>query len=448
MPEPLLDFCLERRSSIPGSMVTQAIIWAESPAALVQLNGISVLERLLRTLDRCGLRQATIFSASAGLMKQHISDRSPHRAKLRVKVERALIPLTSEQLRQTWPNDSQSLLFVRGDMVFDSRLLQALVGSETSTALVDQNIPATVQRLVAVAADIQKGKFCGAALIRREWVWDQSGPLVQNLITQVNERTLGLLDVAAQPRYSPDLRRELRPFWFPAPSSKEKKFAEKLLIDSAQKGSLDLPAWIHAPLENLLITWLAKWPITPNQLTILSNVVAWAVTLLFATGHLNAGIVLALVVGVLDGLDGKQARVKVETSPGGKLEHWFDGAFELSWWTALAYHFHSTGQLPEAFRYLILLLSAELVDAAAKGSVLFTFRKLIDELGPFERFVRLFGGRRNIYVWILAIGSLLGAPARAFIVMAWWEVVTAALHIPRAAWVLARKNKIPCRPSA
>jgi len=55
--------------------------------------------------------------------------------------------------------------------------------------------------------------------------------------------------------------------------------------------------------------------------------------------------------------------------------------------------------------------------------------------------VRLIGGRRNIYVWILAIGVLLRAPEKAFIAMAWLEVATAAVHLPHAAWILFRNWK-------
>jgi phosphatidylglycerophosphate synthase len=172
----------------------------------------------------------------------------------------------------------------------------------------------------------------------------------------------------------------------------------------------------------------------------LCNVVAWITTILFLTGQLAWGTALALIVGVLDGLDGKQARVKVETTRGGKFEHWFDALFEWSWWTALAYHFQISGQLPGAFRYWLLLLLAEAVDGLAKGTVYFTTGRVIDELGSFERLIRLVGGRRNVYVWILAIGLLLGAPARAFVVMAWLEIVTAAVHLPRAAWALFHRD--------
>jgi hypothetical protein len=60
------------------------------------------------------------------------------------------------------------------------------------------------------------------------------------------------------------------------------------------------------------------------------------------------------------------------------------------------------------------LLLAEGIDGFAKGSVNFTSGKLIEELKAFERFVRLEGGRRNIYVWILALGLILSTVAGVF----------------------------------
>ena len=85
---------------------------------------------------------------------------------------------------------------------------------------------------------------------------------------------------------------------------------------------------------------------------------------------------------------------------------------------------------------LLLLLVAEGIDGFAKGSVNFTIGKLIDGLKAFERFVRLVGGRRNIYGWILALGLNLGTATQAFKLIAWWEAVTTAIHLAREAWAL------------
>ena len=207
-------------------------------------------------------------------------------------------------------------------------------------------------------------------------------------------------------------------------------------MDSIQKGPPDIPAWFHAPIETFLVSRLCKTPITPNQLTLFCNVVAWTVTILLVTGHLAWGLGLALIVGVLDGLDGKLARLKLETSKAGKLEHLFDALFENSWWLALAWHLSVSGKLPDAFSYLGLLIGAEVLNALARASIVRYYGKSISELGTFDRIFRLVGGRRNIYVWILALGLIFGTPAGAFKLIAWWEAVTAAVQLARVAWAL------------
>src|SRR5947207_11020995 len=126
------------------------------------------------------------------------------------------------------------------------------------------------------------------------------------------------MDVSAQPLYYLSMRRKLRPFWFPAPSLSNRKLAKRVLFDSIQKGPTDIPAWFHAPIETFLVSRLCKTPITPNQLTLFCNVVAWTVTVLLVTGHVAWGLGLALVVGVLVGLDCKLERVKLDSSYAGK----------------------------------------------------------------------------------------------------------------------------------
>jgi phosphatidylglycerophosphate synthase len=418
-------------------MVSECVILADSPGALTELCGISTLERLLRTLQRCGINRATVLSSTPGLIANELARPSWARAELNVTVRpRPIGPLTVQQIVESWPRKSAPsplLLVVPADSVFDPRLLRLLVSQTHQAALVDSGMRRRqLQTLIASAPDTVRGKLCGPAVLTYEWASAQNSVLEEALRNGLKRDTLVALDVSAQPLYYVSLRRKLRPFWFPAPSPANTKSAKRVLFDSIQKGTLDIPAWFHAPIETLLISRLCKTPITPNQLTLFCNVVAWVVTFLFATGRLGWGLALALIVGVLDGLDGKQARLKIETTRTGKIEHWFDAVFEMSWWIALAWHFQVSGQLPAAFGYLLLLLVAEAVDGLAKASVYLTTGKVIDELGAFERFVRLVGGRRNVYIWILTIGFVLGAPAKAFMVMAWLQVATAIVHLPSA----------------
>jgi phosphatidylglycerophosphate synthase len=411
-------------------------ILADAPGALVELCGVSMLERLLRALQRVGVAETVIVSSTADELAKELAKPSRFRAEIAWTLQpRPPGPVPIEQIHGAGP-EGELLLVLPGDAVWDERLLRLLLSRSESATLVDSAPPPSLEAFVNRMSPTPRGRLAGAAVLRPAWMSRESGPLHEILAREVDSGRLPVLDVAEQPSYSLTMRRELRPLWIPAPQPAQRKQAERLILDSAQKGSLDLPAWVHGPIETAIVARLCKTSITPNQVTAFCNVVAWAVVPLFATGHLVWGTALALAVGVLDGLDGKQARVKVETTEAGKLEHWLDTFYELAWLLALAYHFQRSGELPGAWLYLLLFLAAEGVDGLAKLSIIRRYGRLIDELGPLDRAIRFFGGRRNVYIWILAVGVLLGAPAKSFVVMVWWEAATAIIHVARAIWAI------------
>jgi 1L-myo-inositol 1-phosphate cytidylyltransferase / CDP-L-myo-inositol myo-inositolphosphotransferase len=420
-------------------MLRECVILADAPGALVELCGISILERLLRTLQRCGITRAIVLSHTRQLIEEHLSQPSWAREQIQWTLhERANESLKVEEIVDLWPEAEQFLLVVRGDTVFDIRLLQLLCAQSSAATLIDSAVLPQLQALVAEMPSVGGGKLCGAALLSRDWALAQTGLFEKALCESVERRAIATIDVAGQPIYYPALRRKLRPFWFPSPDTAHRKLAECVLFKSVQKGTLDFPALIHAPIEDFLLSRLCKTSITPHQLTISWIVAAFGTTAFFATGHLVCGIALAFAVGIIDGLDGKQARIKVETTKGGSLEHRFDDFFDVAWPTALAWHFYSSGELSGAFRYLLVLLLAEALDGIGKAGIYLASRKSMKEPGTFDRIVRFIGGRRNIYVWVLTIGIILGAPAKAFIVMFWWELLTALVDLPHAAWALYR----------
>jgi phosphatidylglycerophosphate synthase len=401
-------------------MPNECVILADAPDALVELCGISTLERLLRTLQRCGIRRAIILSRTAAEIAEYLAQPSWARSDLEFTIHERPAGLTTvQQIVDLWPEAAAHLLVIRGNVVFDIRLLRALLAQTSSATLVD-------------SARSGRDNSCGAALLQREWAAARNGSVESALVEGLEQHTVEALDVANQPLYDPGLRRNLRPFCFPAPALADKKAAEGVLLDSVQKGTLDFPAWIHAPIEKFLLGYLCRTSITPNQLTISWALAACLTTILFATGQLVWGIVVALIIGIIDGLDGKQARIKVETTRGGKLEHRLDDFFDVVWPTSLAFHFYTSGQLPSAFYYLVVLLIAEGVDGIGKLAIYSTSARLMTAPSRFDRMVRLVGGRRNIYIWVLIVALILGAPAKALVVMAWWEAITAAIDISHA----------------
>ena len=414
-------------------------ILAESPGAFSTLCGISLLERLLRVVQRIGFREATIVSESVESIRTHLAENSWARSELALKFqEQTRSPATigdiSRSVNAMSPLDPDRALVLSATYYCDGRLLRKIAEMKTSTILVDSNRPQDCARLWKNLKPCARGWFCGAALLDQEWLSKQDPriALVDAALSDAEAGCIASLDAARQPTYVPDLRKHLRPVCFPAPPPRHRRLAERLLEDAAQNGVLDIPALVHAPIETWLVSHLWKTSIRPNQITFATMLIGLSATLLYASGHLWPGTLLALIVGILDGLDGKLARIKVETTELGKWEHGLDYVVELSWWTALAHHFYASGQSPNAYLMLLLLFGTDLVDRLARRSVKKRLGRSLDDVALFDRLVRSVCGRRNIYIWIFALGLAFGAEASAFIVLCWWGAATAAVHLLRA----------------
>jgi phosphatidylglycerophosphate synthase len=261
---------------------------------------------------------------------------------------------------------------------------------------------------------------------------DRDRSLRQELAADLAAGRIAPIDAAEQEAYVPDMRRSVRPIFFPAPSPENRPLAERLLRDATQKGVLDFPALLHAPIEKWLVSHLCRTSITPNQVTLATAVLGIGVTLLYAFGYLWVGALLALVVGIMDGVDGKLARLKVQTTKIGKGEHALDYGIETSWWAALAYHFHFSGQVRYAYAIWLAFFVADVLDRLAKWLVERKLARSLDDVSRFDRVVRYVSGRRNIYTWLFAFCLLIGQPALGFVLLCGWGMASAAIHILRA----------------
>src|ERR1700736_2070949 len=84
-----------------------------------------------------------------------------------------------------------------------------LLRHKAAGGLVDLAIPPLLQPLVASAPNVLHGKFCGAALLHRNWASAQIGPFGDVVRDNLEQQNIAALDVAAQPVYSAAVRREL-----------------------------------------------------------------------------------------------------------------------------------------------------------------------------------------------------------------------------------------------
>jgi phosphatidylglycerophosphate synthase len=294
------------------------------------------------------------------------------------------------------------ILIVAAERIFDPRLYAALLASDRAVELTDVDQPIGLTRRGA------------------------------------RERPGPALDIRSLDSYSRELRRRLPLYWMRVAGPGDRPAVTRMLVEASGKGHQDLPAMvINAPLEKAAMRRLANTRITPNQITVVCNLLAYGVALLLATGQLLAGAVGAIVVGVVDGLDGRQARIQLRTSAVGRLEHLLDKVYEVLWMVALTYalsnHFVDRSHVGA----LIIWFVAYLADSAAYDLVKWRTGATLDEASRLDAMIRLVAGRRNVYSCILLAGVLAGSPDLAFYTIVWWSAATAIVHLVRAALVIS-----------
>ncbi len=223
------------------------ILIAEAPEALIELCGVNLLERLLRILQRLGFRRAIVFSTTAKIVGAELAKRSWAREQITVHlVSHAIGPLTPQLVLEQSP--SGRFLIVPANIYCDARLLAALCEKDSPAALVDSNPPEFARSLIQ--------NPCGPALVMKDFLSTLSptAPFFEELKGKIDNRKIDIVDAAAEDDYIITMRRRVRPVCFPAPPEQNRRLAERIILDSAQNGTLDLPAYFHAPIETGIIS--------------------------------------------------------------------------------------------------------------------------------------------------------------------------------------------------
>ncbi len=409
-----------------------------------KLAGVSLVERHLRALKTVGVTRVSLVGPAATEI------RDLHRLR-GMEIEAAPAGLDTGRC-----GDGQTpLLVLDMNVLIDPLLMRAVAAAPATTLLVDSHPPPASRAGAPRLCELGYGTdgeehaqrwFCGMLRVAGTELRRIGTPLrtlSQLMACLGREAQWHMLDVAELPTFQSDIRRKRRPVWLPCHTDSQLETAKRALIDGAQKGSLDWPAqWIHAPIENRIVAALCETRITPNQVTLLTNIAAWAVTLLFWHGYIVAGLIGAAVVGVLDGLDGKLARVKLMTSRVGEFEHIFDLVFEYSWWFALGWSLSGGDPASPVFAAAVVLIVCNLGDSLATVSFLYWrgrhVGRTLDNYTRTDFLIRKIAGRRNVYVWIMLVGVAVADPLSAFYAATAWAMVTLLVRGARAWSHLSR----------
>lgn len=381
------------------------ILNACNPGAWKTVGGIPLIARSLFNLDALGVKRAVLLW-DAGHSPQ------------RLEKWRGGIQMELRQVK----NDLPELLVSTADLadrfiyldvghLIDPRLIAALLSAP----------PATVCFMNAR----DKGKsVVRAGLLSKEdlVIWSNQG--IASLIRRAVPLLPGDIDL-----FCPEIRGEATPYFMEVDTDEDAVEATHLLIRNQQKQVMDLPSeYLHPPFENALTSLLLKTPVSPNEVTLMTAALGFLIAWLFWHGYFVPGALLTFVVDILDGVDGKLARTKLQFSRLGKHEDVIDYFYENSWYVALGVGLSALtgGCLP-------LVFAAVLVLADTADNVFYTLAgkwhgRSIDFFSRFDENFRRIAGRRCIYGTLFIIGFSLGYPFPTFVITTLWAVVTATIH--------------------
>lgn len=321
--------------------------------------------------------------------------------------------------------DDQVLLFADG-LVIDDRLLDAILKAPGTHALLVTGRGAEIGLDLIDPATLWGGlvRAPGGLVSETAWRhedWDLPAMLVRLSLQQQATRVA----IDDSPTYVPNRRRDVPLLWRLPESRAEADAATNALIDASQKGCLDWPArFLHPPIENGAVRLLLPTRITPNMVTVATGAVGLAAVVALACGWLWPGLILMLLIGPLDGIDGKLARTRLEFSRWGDLEHVVDKLVEYGAFLALG------GWLAgQAGHYGPWAVAAVIVGfalgEALQGELYYRFTgRQLDDRGPAERLVRLFAGRRNTFFWMLLPFAAFGRWEAGMIFLAVYSALT------------------------
>jgi phosphatidylglycerophosphate synthase len=305
------------------------------------------------------------------------------------------------------------VLLIRADHVFELRALSSLIPQQG--VLIANGRP---------AAAMASGRDAAAAL----------------RVLTGGSGSLPLLSIDDLDAYAVELRKAEPPLVTEVTEA-NREALESRLYGGSYKGVTDFVTkwwWPRPARKGVQIA--AHLGLTPNMVTgtgvLLMLIALWA----FAEGHYVFGLVCGWVMTWLDTVDGKLARVTVQSSRIGHiLDHGMDIVHPPFWYWAFG------ASLGAAYSGPFGLTLDELVIAVFAayigGRLTEAAFHLLGPIGlfawrPFDAYFRLYTARRNPCLVLMTVALPIGGPEWSFLLVVAWSVLSTLILMLRLLYAI------------
>ncbi len=434
-----------------------------TPKPLIRLLGLSLIERVILTAKQAGIKEFVVVIGYLGdEIRAKLGDGSEWGVKIAYVENDEWRKGNGVSVLKSRDHFDEAFVLLMSDHIFDPRILRELVHCDRRSSVVlvvdrgeslsgDTKVLEQNGQIVSIGKGITNANcidtgifLCSPKIFSylEEAVKEGHAELSDGVARAANSSDAEIFDITQIETYASKMRKSIAPWWIDVDTEEDLRRAEETIIENASKNPSDaLACYVHKPIENRLVALISGFNVSPNQVTIIVNVLAYTVTGLFLSGHLLAGSILSFVVGIADGLDGKLARVTLKTSRLGSLEHSFDLLFEFSWFIALSLYLlastrTSTPLILTTFIILFIAFYRSIYDRFGRAA-----GRSLDDYGGFERIFRRVAGRRNLYNIPILICILLGVAHYALAFIAGHAAITAIVYAWRAMKHLSQLDR-------
>lgn len=387
----------------------------DRPLALLKVCGVTLIARILNSLRVGGVKDVLIVLGFKGeQISNLLKDGDELNMRIRyIQAEDHEIP----EIPQNFLNDD--LLIICANTIIDAEFVDEISRIEGTVVCYSNGTFVGVCKVSKESLNIFENKEVRESLDKLVEALEKSYNIVKLDISRVRTEHI-------------ELKRKVPPICIKIEDKKSIKLVKKKLVFRTQKG-LHFTSYINKPVEDHLVYYIADIPwITPNRITIFANVAAIFVAILFLMGHLKIAAILAYIVGIIDGLDGKLARTRGILTKLGYIEHSFDMLYEQLWYAcfAVGLYFLGYGYLPLLLGVFILVVDSFVRHCYMQFRL--TMGKALTAYTKFDRIFARIDGRRNVYVLYMIIFSWLQIPIYALYAMLFHSSLTALIYAIRA----------------
>lgn len=324
-----------------------------------------------------------------------------------------------------------SVLLLRGDFLYDQRIIKNMINSVG----------------IVLEADAAEGAQPVAAHVSAELADCMETILSDN---QRHDYPEGLRQETPETlvnAYQMDLLKLDIPYLLPI-SEKSRWSLEKRLFDGSYKGVTDLVTkWLWPTPARWATGVCTRYGIVPNQVTSLSLFLSALAALMFYQGFYATGLAMAWFMTFLDTVDGKLARVTLNYSTFGNIfDHAIDLVFPPIWYVVWALSLQSIpGMSTEVAIWMVM------TGYIAGRMVELVFKQFLESSGifcwqPIDSCFRLITGRRNPNLVLLTASLFFGRPDIGLLAVCLWTALSSIFLVARLAMgIQARITSGPLR---